>query len=762
MRILRTRTVRAGILTRERKKMTKHPWSALLAALALALAAVACSGGPADGPADAAGDGTSDADAGSGDTAGADVDAEEVEEDTEPQPECGPGQRRCVPGVEAYELCNADGFWERGDCSAGDVCVAGECRTPGLCEPLSVEACVTCNTYRGCDSTGTREGEFPVPFTLTCQDVDGVATLVDRVCLPGETRCADSTMLEGCDECGLGFQPATDCRGDDETTLCDQGECVPLCEYIKKRKSYIGCEYWAVDLDNAFVPGGGGTYIDADGQPFAIVVSNPNVDLTATVTVSWRDGVLREVEVEPGELEVIEMHEYGGISDVVGTPISDIQGTVIAYEAFRVESTVPIIAYQFNPLDNETVYSNDASLLFPTSSLGTEYLVMTRRQTFDILKGYVTVVAALEGTTTVTVELPPYTPENPVETLSGVDIVRRENIPRMRGGDVRTFELEQFMVLNIETDRVGADLTGTRITSDRPVVVFGGSEAANAPNDDSCVFRPTAGPGEPQWVCEATRLDLDNLVDCENAAGEPDIELCSDFITCCADHIEHQMLPLFAWGEHYIAARSAPRGDEADVFRVLAGDDEVNVELRGLPDTWFLPSLVPRMRDRQFTLDKGEWFEFQSPVDFEIVADGPIMVGQFLAAEQAPFPSSIGADQPPHEDADTGDPAFILAVPVEQYRTDYTFLAPQAFEFDYVTITAPASAVVELDGVPLDDDAWETFGDGMYKVARVRVEDGVHTLTATEPVGLIAYGYDSYVSYGYAAGLDIREIFGRE
>lgn len=728
-----------------------------LAALALA----ACGGDEPSGPGTDTDAGDVQTDEGSADSGADTADAADAV-DAELPPECAPAQRRCVPGVEAIEVCSDEGEWVRSDCTGQEICVAGECRTPGICEPLTVEECTTCNTYRGCDSTGTREGEFDVPFTLTCQVVDGVPTLVDRVCLPGETRCADETMLEACDECGLGFTTATDCRGDDETTLCDQGECVPLCEYIKKRKSYIGCEYWAVDLDNAFVPAGGGSFIDADGQPFAIVVSNPNADLTATVTVSNVRGQLREVQVEPLELEIIEMHDYSGISDTVGTPISDIQGTMIGYEAFRVESSVPIVAYQFNPLDNETVYSNDASLLFPTSSLGTEYLVMTRRQTFDILKGYVTIAAALEGTTRVTVELPPYTPENPVETLAGVDVVRSTNIPRMRGGETRTFDLEQFMVLNIETDRVGADLTGTRITADRPVVVFGGSEAGNAPNDDDCVFRPTAAEDEPQWVCAATRLDLENLVPCENAAGEPDIRLCSDFITCCADHLEHQMLPLFAWGEHYIAARSAPRGDEADIWRIMAGDDNVTVQLVGLPETWFLPDLIPRLRDREFTLNKGEFFEIPSPVDFEIIADGPISVGQFISAEQAPYPSATDADKPPHADADTGDPAFILAVPVEQFRTDYTFLAPRGFEFDHVTVTAPAAAVVEIDGRPIEDSAWETLGDGTYKVARLLIEDGAHRLVSDLPCGLISYGYDSYVSYGYAAGLDIREIFGRD
>ena len=39
------------------------------------------------------------------------------------------------------------------------------------------------------------------------------------------------------------------------------------------------------------------------------------------------------------------------------------------------------------------------------------------------------------------------------------------------------------------------------------------------------------------------------------------------------------------------------------------------------------------------------------------------------------------------------------------------------------------------------------------------VKDGPHSLEATEPVGLFSYGYDNYVSYGYPAGLDLKELF---
>ncbi|MFT4702548.1 MAG: hypothetical protein ACI81R_000233 [Bradymonadia bacterium] len=745
---------------------TNSPLFLLCAAACFMLAIGCVSGGES-------GEGGAGEDGGSGDVdaltdAGPDVPTDAVT-DTEvdipigPAP-CIPGTRRCaIDGANAYELCEDTGQYLQVPCVEGQVCERGECITPIDCEPFEVDSCTDCRTYQGCSPTGNARGEYVLNPNQVCVEDELGARIEETVCTPNSTRCTDESSVEACDACGFGYQFARDCFGEDETTICDLGQCITQCEFIEKRKSYIGCEYWAVDLDNAFVPAGGGQFIDADGKPFAVVVSNPSANIAADITVTKFDPVtLTDVvewsgTVQPGELEVIPLHFYENASDREGIPLSDIQGTMIGYESFKVSSTVPIVAYQFNPLDNETVYSNDASLLFPTSSLGTNYWVMTRRQTFDILKAYVTVVATLPGATEVTLSLPPRTLENPLVTLAGVDADNATRvIPALEGGDVLTVTLQQGQILNLETNRPGADLTGTRVQSNRPVAVFGGAEAANAPTDDRCVYRVS----RDDWVCEATRLSV-NPTPCVNDNGEPDITRCSDYITCCADHIEHQMLPVNVWGRNFNATRSQPRGDEADTWRVLAANDNTTVTLLELPATWPLPGMLPTASRREVTLNAGEWFEFQSPVDFEIASSGPIMVGQFLSAEFAPYPQSIDAQQPPHSDAGTGDPAFILAVPVEQYRDEYTFLAPSGFEFDYVTVTAPVLSTIILDGEEIPAEEWNDFGRGDYHAARLLVPDGVHTITGDAPFGIMVHGYDSFVSYGFAGGLNLEDISGR-
>ena len=46
----------------------------------------------------------------------------------------------------------------------------------------------------------------------------------------------------------------------------------------------------------------------------------------------------------------------------------------------------------------------------------------------------------------------------------------------------------------------------------------------------------------------------------------------------------------------------------------------------------------------------------------------------------------------------------------------------------------------------------------MWQVARFPIGDGVHLLISDEPVGVLVYGYDEYVSYGYPGGLNLNVV----
>ncbi|HIA04151.1 MAG TPA: hypothetical protein EYN66_20010 [Myxococcales bacterium] len=536
-------------------------------------------------------------------------------------------------------------------------------------------------------------------------------------CIPGKKRCKNDEEIEICNEDGSEWLDDVPCNSGVNGQVCSQSSqgaaCVRLCELSLKWNTYMGCEYWAADLDNAFVPGGKSGYYDAAGSQFAVVVSNPNQKLEATIEVYDSDGkVLFDSNQEPMTEEPL----LPGELRIINLPRRDVNSTVLAPLAYRISSSVPITAYQFNPLENEEVFSNDASLLLPENVLGKWYIVMTREQTFELLRGYVTVIATQPGETDVTITVTaPTLPDN--------------GIPHLKPGESITRTLKQFDVLNIETNKPGADLTGTVVLSTRRVAVFGGSEASNAPNTAHCIL-----PDDEDTLgyCE-----YDGETACDSVLD------CLDFNTCCADHLEHQMFPVKTWGKHYIASRSFPRGAERDVWRIMAAEN--NTQITTVPPQVGIP-----------VLHSGEWFEFESGKDFEILANKPILVGQFLAAEDAPEPNTQGIPQP--GDAGIGDPAFILTVPFEQYRKDYVFLAPNEYELDYVSIVAPTGAEVRFDGLALDMDWFEPIGTGVFSTTRFLIEDGVHSVSSDEKIGIVVYGYDQYVSYGYPGGLDLKDL----
>ncbi len=599
---------------------------------------------------------------------------------------CFPGTLECQP--DGVRICNGEGTgWQPSTCSEAQVCIAGTCDDPSLCPDA-------------------------------CRDL---------VCSPGERRCVEDVFIHVCNETGTGFDECGNCAAPPINGICYQGDCVQLCQ--AQQKTYIGCDYFAVDLDNANLFAGvdmfgNEQYLDAHNRQYAVVVSNPDPQVSAFISVT-RGVPEGQAPVgtcapasEPDDslVEAVVLPPKG--LHIFALPARNIDGTMKGERAYRVSSNLPITAYQFNPLENEEVFSNDASLLLPTTALGTEYYVMTRGQTFDVLKGYLTVVGVDPEPTEVTVTVT-------AKTLAG------EGIPAMMPGDTFTTTLAQFEVLNIETNRIGADLTGSFVSSNKPVSVFGGSEAANAPSTS---------------LCDTTtnKCAYDGETSCACPPGNPDCEqdeLCRQFITCCADHLEMQLFPIAAWGTTYVAVRSYPRGNELDVWRIIASQDDTQVTL--LPAVATVP-----------TLNAGEWFEFESGDDFTVDSTKPVMVGQFLAAEQAPNPGTQAGD------AGTGDPTFILIAPTRQFRTEYVFLAPNKYEFDYVSIAAPGDGEVRLDGTDIDEleaALVVDVGTSGWRAIRIAVSDGFHTLSCPGTCSVMVHGYDQYVSYGYPGGLNLDE-----
>lgn len=550
----------------------------------------------------------------------------------------------------------------------GDVVVDSGIQS---CSPGTTLSCVDDTTQAICNSAG--DGVVQ----QTCPDGDWClfGECGDRRCVAGTLHCQSPEIVETCNAAEDGYESAMPCP---DGTLCENGSCKSICDLGGKGPSYLGCEYWTVDLDQYTDPT---TNPKPDEVPHAVVISNPG---PASATISFLPrgaGVTVNVPdpvVPAGEARAFEMPRW------------DVSGSSISNRAIQILASSPVIAHQFNPFNNENVFSNDASLLLPTTGLGKEYYVLNwPTQVLPALMGfdpenqhsYVTIVATSSGTTNINV-----TPT--------AQIVAGDQVPNFSPGATRSISMTFGQVMNLQASSgqlgpSGNDLSGTHILSDQPIAVFAGHEEA------------VIGNGE-------TGRD-----------------------SCCADHLEQQLFPVEAWGTEYMAVYSPDRGDHEDHWRIVSAEDGNVVN--------FNP---PQDGDSSVTLNRGEVHTFFSKGSFEVKASGKLSVGQFLVSQQQTLDV-------------TGDPAFILAVPVTQFREDYHLLTPSGYTSDFVVVIRPAGAEVQLDGTVIPDAEFSPIGSGTYEDATVSVAPGVHVLEGDAPFGIQAYGFNNAVSYGYPGGLNL-------
>ena len=594
---------------------------------------------------------------------------------------CDPATTRCV-SQNAIETCNNAGtLWQRMPCEVGTVCVEdlGVCLEV-VCRPGAPISCASQRSINVCDETGTRTVEEECVPPEFCDFVNGVFVCTNQICTPGETRCAGLEGQETCSEDGTEWIAAEACPSG---TQCDNGGCTSLCEINSKVSSFLGCEYWSVDMDNIE----GGTT-----SAHAVVISNPNTDLEAIVEVFDSHGVPVRLQqwnmTIPAGGQGIYTFPTGSTDVDTSRPIintSYVDGTMVGDEAFLFRTSIPTTAHQFNPLIDRNVFTNDASLLLPTNAVGDEYLIMSwkHRDSGLQLRGFMLVLAF--GEEPITVDVTPS-----VSVVAGTNRVTNEAIPTIPGGETRQFTLMPGQYMNLETaGPATADLTGTHVQASGPVVVFGGHECANIPRQE--------------------------------------VNFC--------DHIEQQLFPVASWGSQYVMAAFAPRANgDAQVFRVLASLDQT-----------LITTNPPQPNANNLTLNRGEFVEFVSGEDFELSATAPILVGQYMQGSRSPGGNSIG------------DPAFTLAVPIEQWRQDYIVLTPGAYNSgDYINVIARAGTEVMLDGNVIG--GWTPIAGGTFAVSKVTVDDGPHTLISDATFTVTAYGYDTDVSYAYPGGLNLEAI----
>ncbi len=214
-------------------------------------------------------------------------------------------------------------------------------------------------------------------------------------------------------------------------------------------------------------------------------------------------------------------------------------------------------------------------------------------------------------------------------------------------------------------------------------------------------------------------------------AGHP-CRFIPDGVQAC-DHIEETMLPIETLGKDYIMA--APAG----------ANGQYELRVHGIDDGTTVTCEPPGPLGGSFTLSAGETKSFGViSSNHRLTANNRFYVSQYM----------IGETQ-----AGKGDPAQSNGVPVAQYRDSYTFLAPNSYDSNFVTVTAPMTAAITLDGAPLSQPL-TAVGSSGWGVARVQLSKSqVHSMSSNSlPFGIVVYGYGSFTSYMYPGGLNLSKL----
>lgn len=276
------------------------------------------------------------------------------------------------------------------------------------------------------------------------------------------------------------------------------------------------------------------------GTPTLSLFITGSTATTGTVSVpGLATPFTQNFSVTPGTVTTVALP-----SDARATGADSIQNLGV-----RVTAGEEVSVYGLNRVSSST----DAFLGLPVDILGTSYINLTYGNptaTFEVRGSQIGIVATQNGTT-VTI-----TPS----AIAG-------NIGSLRAAGVAySITLNQGQTYQLRTTELGADLTGTIVTSDKPIAVFGSNQCAKVPTT---------------------------------------VQAC--------DHLVEQLPPTSTWGKSFATMPLATRL-RGDTFRILAGTNDTQVSING--------ALVA-------TLQRGQFYEQIIAGPAVITATQPVLVAQY-------------------------------------------------------------------------------------------------------------------------------------
>jgi IgGFc binding protein len=518
-----------------------------------------------------------------------------------------------------------------------------------------------------------------------------------------------------CPRCSDDLHSIIDCQGNvKQTCLADNGcdiqtvTCINACAAAEGAKRSIGCEYYAVFMDQ----------LNPDSC-FAVFVAN-TWDTSAHLTVE-RDGVDMPVEnftyltqgqgpaltyvalgangLSPGKVAIMFLAGPDGTpaqdNPVCPKPSAVPNGAMLFNKsgigkAFKITSDVPVVAYQINPYGGGYAAVTGSSLLLPASAWDTNYVAF---HAYNAGPQATSMNIVAREKTNVTM-------------VPTAQLVGGQGLPPGSPGGTYEFSLDagqyaQFTQLD--------ELTGSVIQSDKPVGFFAGGRCSQIPY---------------------------NVYAC--------------------DHVEQQLPPVQALGDKYVGVSYSPRSGEPALWRVMGVVD-------GTELTWSSDIGGPA------TVDRGQVIEFSTYFPFQVRSqdsDHPYLLMALMSGGDTNNMNGIGDA----ETVLSVPPAQYLSSYL--FFTDPTYpvtnlvvvRAPDKGTFSDVELDC-AGVLTGWKGVGDYEYTRLNLTQGDFENVG-KCSTGPHTIKSDGKFGLWIWGwggpytslFTSYVSYGYPGGMNLQHI----
>lgn len=272
------------------------------------------------------------------------------------------------------------------------------------------------------------------------------------------------------------------------------------CSDAAAERAYVGCDFWPTVTSNSVW-----NIFD-----FAVVVANDGL-LPAEVVVERAGSEVARTTIAPGALEKIYLP---WVMELKGPEVNECNGgdvlessVLVRDGAYHLTSSAPVAAYQFSPLEYRgrngpagkswdacpgkkacfldgikhgcLSFSNDASLLLPTTALTGSYRVAGAPGTTS--GAFLTITATADGTH---VELEGVKAA-PILPFAGGDAGADAGLPTSASFDLDAGDVVQLASLDDGTNP--GDFSGALVRATRPVQLVTGSRCLNYPrNKPSC------------------------------------------------------------------------------------------------------------------------------------------------------------------------------------------------------------------------------------------------------------------------------------